>query len=175
MVIATQNPIEHEGTYPLPDSQLDRFLMTIRVGYPGRDAEIDILDAHGRGDALADLAPVVSGQNILAMTRAVRKVHVAPALSSYLVDIAHATRQHPQLALGMSPRATLALQRAARSRAAAVGRNYVTPDDVKALAEPVLAHRLLLRPEARMRGGSNADIVAEILQRVPVPQIASPR
>lgn len=175
MVIATQNPIEHEGTYPLPDSQLDRFLMTIRVGYPAREAELEILDALGRGDALAELRPVVSSHNILAMTRAVRKVHVAPALSSYLVDIAHATRQHPQLALGMSPRATLALQRAARSRAAAVGRNYVTPDDVKALAEPVLAHRLLLRPEARMRGGSNADVVAEILQRVPVPQVASPR
>jgi MoxR-like ATPase len=174
MVIATQNPIEHEGTYPLPDSQLDRFLMTISVGYPSREAELEILETHATGDALDDLRPVVSAKNVIAMTRAVKKVHVAPAIKTYLVEIASTTRQHPHLALGMSPRATLALQRAARSRAAAVGRNYVTPDDVKALAEPVLAHRLLLRPEARMRGGSNADVVAEVLQRVPVPRVPAP-
>ncbi|MEQ8716030.1 MAG: MoxR family ATPase [Acidimicrobiales bacterium] len=174
MVIATQNPIEHEGTYPLPDSQLDRFLMTISVGYPSREAELEILETHATGDALDDLRPVVSAQNVIAMTRAVKKVHVAPAIKTYLVEIANTTRQHPHLTLGMSPRATLALQRAARSRAAAVGRGYVTPDDVKALAEPVLAHRLLLRPEARMRGGSNADVVAEVLQRVPVPRVPAP-
>ena len=169
MVIATQNPIEHEGTYPLPESQLDRFLMRVSVGYPTAQAELDILEAHGDHDALADISAVISAAQIAALATAARGVHVAPGLKGYLVDLANATRRHPSLALGMSPRATLALQRVARSRAAAEGRSYVVPDDLKALAEPVLAHRLLVTPEAQLQGVTAADALAEVLHAVPVP------
>jgi MoxR-like ATPase len=169
MVIATQNPIEHEGTYPLPESQLDRFLMRVSVGYPDRDAEIDVLDAHGDHNTLADIGPVATAADVQGMINAVRTVHVAPALKSYLVDLADASRHHPHLTLGMSPRATLSLQRVARARAAALGRAYVIPDDIKALAQPVLAHRLLVRPEAQLQGISAADALTEILSSVPVP------
>jgi MoxR-like ATPase len=169
MVIATQNPIEHEGTYPLPESQLDRFLMRVSVGYPDRHSELDVLDTHADADALARLSPVVSASDIVALAAAVRTVHVAPSLKGYLVDLAEATRRHPHLLLGMSPRATLALQRVARARAAAADRNYVIPDDFKALAEPVLAHRLIVTPEAQLQGIRGADVLDEILDSVPVP------
>jgi MoxR-like ATPase len=169
MVIATQNPIEHEGTYPLPESQLDRFLMRVSVGYPSPDSELEILDTHGSHDALADIGSVVSAADIEQLALAAREVHVAPALKSYLVDLANASRRHPNLALGMSPRATLALQRVARARAAANGRSYVVPDDLKALAEPVLAHRLLVTPEAQLQGINAADALGEVLRSVPVP------
>ena len=169
MVIATQNPIEHEGTYPLPDSQLDRFLMRVSVGYPGRDAELTILDAHGDHDALVDLGPVITASQVEGMTRAVRSVHVADPLRGYLVDLANATRRHPGVAIGMSPRATLALQRVARALAAMRGRSYVVPDDFKELAGPVLAHRLTLSPEARLQGLTADDVVADVLQDVPIP------
>jgi MoxR-like ATPase len=169
MVIATQNPIEHEGTYPLPESQLDRFLMRVSVGYPSPDAELEILDAHGDHDAYRDLGPVISAEHVQAMASAARSVHMAPSLKAYLVDIAQATRRTPHLALGMSPRATLSLQRVAKARAAAHGRGYVTPDDVKALAVPVLAHRLLVTPEAQLQGLSPADVLGEVLRAVPVP------
>ena len=169
MVIATQNPIEHEGTYPLPESQLDRFLMRVSVGYPDRDAEIDVLEAHGGTSTLDDVTPVATAADVQGMAAAARTVHVAPPVKAYLVDLAEATRRHPRLSLGMSPRATLSLQRVARARAAAAGRTYVVPDDVKALAEPVLAHRLLLTPEAQLQGISSADVLAEVLASVPVP------
>jgi MoxR-like ATPase len=169
MVIATQNPIEHEGTYPLPESQLDRFLMRVSVGYPSRDAEIEVLDTHGDHNPLDGIRPVATGSDVEAMIDAVRAVHVAPSIKAYLVDLANASRRHRHLALGMSPRATLSLQRVARARAAAEGRPYVLPDDVKALAEPVLAHRLLITPEAQLQGISSADALAEILAQVPVP------
>jgi MoxR-like ATPase len=169
MVIATQNPIEHEGTYPLPDSQLDRFLMRVSVGYPGRDAELTILDAHGDHDALADLGPVVTASQVEGMAQAVRSVHVADPLRGYLVDLANATRRHPGVAIGMSPRATLALQRVARALAAMRGRSYVVPDDFKELAGPVLSHRLTLSPEARLQGLTAEDVVADVLQDVPIP------
>jgi len=169
MVIATQNPIEHEGTYPLPDSQLDRFLMRVSVGYPSRDAELTILDAHGDHDALVDLGPVITASQVEGMTRAVRSVHVADPLRGYLVDLANATRRHPGVAIGMSPRATLALQRVARALAAMRGRSYVVPDDFKELAGPVLAHRLTLSPEARLQGLTADDVVADVLQDVPIP------
>ncbi len=169
MVIATQNPIEHEGTYPLPESQLDRFLMRVSVGYPSRDAELEILEAHGDHDVLDDIAPVATTAHIAQLSDAAKAVHVAPALRGYLVEIAHASRRHPTLELGMSPRATLALQRVARSRAAISGRSYVTPDDLKALAEPVLAHRLLVTPEAQLQGINASDALAEVLASVPVP------
>jgi MoxR-like ATPase len=169
MVIATQNPIEHEGTYPLPESQLDRFLMRVSVGYPARASELEMLEAHGDHDALADIGAVAQASDVQAMVEFVRQVHLAPSLKGYLVDLADATRRHPRLALGTSPRAVLSLQRAARARAAAAGRNYVVPDDLKALAVPVLAHRLLTTPEAQLAGVRPADVVHEILRTVPVP------
>jgi MoxR-like ATPase len=169
MVIATQNPIEHEGTYPLPESQLDRFLMRVSVGYPSPHAELEILDAHGDHDPFRDIGPVVDSADVQRLAQATRQVHVAPSLKAYLVDVAQATRRSSHLALGVSPRATLALQRVAKARAAAEGRNYVLPDDVKALAVPVLAHRLIVTPEAQLQGLSPADALAEVLRAVPVP------
>ncbi len=169
MVIATQNPIEHEGTYPLPESQLDRFLMRVSVGYPSRSAEIDILETHGDHTSLDDIGAVVSAVEIEAMIATARSVHVAPSLRAYLVDLADTTRRHPQFALGMSPRATLSLMRVARARAAADSRSYVIPDDFKALAGPVLAHRLLVTAEAQLQGATSADLLDEILRRVAIP------
>ena len=169
MVIATQNPIEHEGTYPLPESQLDRFLMRVSVGYPDREAELEVLDTHGERSPLDAIVPVVTHREVQGMIAAVRTVHVAPAVKGYLVDLADATRRHPDLTLGMSPRATLSLQRVARARAASLGRTYVVPDDVKTLAVPVLAHRLLTTPEAQLRGRSAASVLEEILETIPVP------
>jgi MoxR-like ATPase len=169
MVMATQNPIEHEGTYPLPESQLDRFLMRLAMGYPARAAELDILDRHGETGPLATLRPVCTSADVHGMVLAARTVHVAPPLKHYLVDLAEATRRHPGVALGMSPRSTLALQRASRARAAALGRGYVIPDDVKLLAEPVLAHRIVLAPDATLHGVDARQVIAEVLAAVPVP------
>jgi len=169
MVIATQNPIEHEGTYPLPESQLDRFLMRVSVGYPSPHAELEILDTHGDHDPFRDIGPVVNGEDVQRLAQATRQVHVAPSLKAYLVDVAQATRRSSHLSLGVSPRATLALQRVAKARAAAEGRSYVLPDDVKALAVPVLAHRLIVTPEAQLQGISPGDALAEVLRAVPVP------
>jgi MoxR-like ATPase len=169
MVIATQNPVEHEGTYPLPESQLDRFLMRVSLGYPARQAEIDILEVHASSGTFPNIGPVASAAQITAMVNTVRQIHVAPALKSYLVDVADATRRHPGLSLGMSPRATLSLMRASRARAAAAGRTYVIPDDVKALAEPVLAHRLVLSAEAQLAGATAASMLAQVFGSVAVP------
>ena len=170
IVIATQNPIEHEGTYPLPESQLDRFLMRIRMGYPARRAEIAILDTHGGSlDALDDLDAVLSGSDVETMVRLAQAVHVAPSLKGYIVDVAEASRRHSDLALGVSPRAALGLQRAARARAASLGRDYVVPDDLKDLAFTVLEHRLALTPEAQMRGVDRADVLGSALASVRVP------
>ena len=169
MVIATQNPVEHQGTYPLPDSQLDRFLMRIDVGYPDRRAEAVILETHGGADPVDALEPVVSTNEVETMIATARELHVAPSIRAYVVDLAAATRQHPSLALGMSPRASLALQRAARARAASLGRDFVTPDDVKELAPPVLEHRLSLSAEAEMSGVLVGEVLGEVLGSVPVP------
>ncbi len=169
MVIATQNPLEHEGTYPLPESQLDRFLMRIEVGYPSKQDELEILDAHGTDNPLDTLRPVVDSQTVSMLADHASKVFMAPGIKRYLVQIANATRDHPSLILGMSTRATLALQRASRVRAAAQGRDYVLPDDVKHLAVPVLAHRLLLDPQARARGTPATRIVEDIMSSVPAP------
>ncbi|MDZ7673672.1 MAG: MoxR family ATPase [Acidimicrobiales bacterium] len=170
LVIATQNPIEHEGTFPLPDSQLDRFLMRIEVGYPGAEAELAMLDRHGQSDPLGSVTPVLSTSDVLTLRGTAAGNHVAPALKQYLVSIAEATRTHPQFDLGMSPRATLSLLRVTRVWAAMGGRDYVTPDDVKQLAEPVLAHRLLVTPEADLQGIDSAAILADVLDSVPVPR-----
>jgi MoxR-like ATPase len=169
MVIATQNPIEHEGTYPLPDSQLDRFLMRIHMGYPARDAEITMLDTHATTNIIDDLTSVASAQDIENMIEVARGIHVAPSLKGYIVDLAEATRRHPNLALGMSPRSALALQRAARALAAASGRDYIVPDDIKGIARPVLEHRLTLTPEARLGSVESSDLLDDILRSVPVP------
>ena len=170
LVIATQNPIESEGTYPLPESQLDRFLLKVSVGYPDRDAELQILASHGDHDLLDDIRPVLTAAQVNGLAAAARTVHIAPALQGYLVDLAEATRTHPHVAVGMSPRATLALQRVARARAATRNRSYVTPDDIKALAGPVLAHRLLLSPAARAARADAASVIAEVLDRLPIPE-----
>jgi MoxR-like ATPase len=169
MVIATQNPIEHEGTYPLPESQLDRFLMRVSVGYPSPDAELEILDTHGDHDAYRDIGSVIGNEEVMGLSAAAKGVHVAPSLKAYLVDLAQATRRSAHLALGISPRATLALLRVTKARAASHGRAYVIPDDVKALASPVLAHRLLVTPEAQLQGMSPSDALDEVLRAVPVP------
>ncbi len=169
MVIATQNPIEHEGTYPLPESQLDRFLMKVSVGYPSRDHELEMLDTHGASSAVDDIGPVVSSDDVRSMIATVKSIHVAPSIKAYLVELADATRHHPLIAMGASPRATLSMQRVSRAVAAATGRSFVTPDDVKLLAGPVLTHRLMVTPEAQIQGFTASDALAEILGTVPVP------
>ncbi len=169
MVIATQNPIEQEGTYRLPESQLDRFLLRLSLGYPSREAELSILDVQGSGTTPATLGAVVTVAEVLAMIDAVRGVHLASPLKAYLVDLAEFSRRHPGIALGMSPRATLQLARAVRATAAARGRNYATPDDVKSVAHAVLCHRLVLRPEAMSRGLTAQQAVTEVLAAVPIP------
>ena len=169
MVAATQNPVEQEGTYRLPESQLDRFLMRLSLGYPGRDAEVAILDSNGAADALHALRPVVSSAEILGMCQAVRTVHIAPVLKGYMVDLSETSRSHPGLLLGLSPRATLQLARATRARAATHGRDYAIPDDVKAVSVPVLAHRMMLRPDAASRGLVPEVVVNDLFAAVPVP------
>ncbi len=169
MVIATQNPIEHEGTYPLPEAQLDRFMMRVTLGYPARNKELEMLDAHGVRSVFEDLTPVLNGEDVVRMTEYAETVHVSPELKGYLVDISEATRRDPDLLLGASPRATLFMQRAARVRAAAAGRGYTSPDDVKALLRPMLSHRMILRPEAQMRAASIGDVLDRIAASVPVP------
>jgi MoxR-like ATPase len=169
MVIATQNPLEHEGTFPLPESQLDRFMMRLSVGYPSRDSELEILDRHGSGSPLEELEPVAEAATVAKLTAVAREVHVAPTLRRYIVDLTEVTRDHPDLYLGASPRASLFLLKAARAGAASRGRDYVVPDDIQNLAVPVLGHRLLLSPEAQMRGATVAEVLEGLLGRVPIP------
>jgi MoxR-like ATPase len=169
MVVATQNPIEHEGTYPLPEAQLDRFMMRLSMGYPARDKELEMLEAHGQHSTLDDLGPVVDAADVNRMIDIASGVYVADAIRSYLVDLSDATRNEPDLLLGASPRATLYMQRAARTSAATLGRDYVTPDDVKDMLHPVLNHRLILQPEAQMRGAGVQSIIDSISARVGVP------
>jgi MoxR-like ATPase len=169
MVIATQNPVEQEGTYRLPESQLDRFLMRLSLGYPDREAELAIVQTHGSNAAMSDLQAVVTTEEVMALIEAVRTVHLAATLQGYMVDLAEASRRHPALLLGLSPRATLQLSRATRARAASQGREYATPDDVKAVAEPVLSHRVMLRPDAMSRGVTGTTVIREIVGSVPVP------
>ncbi|MGH9095473.1 MAG: AAA family ATPase [Acidimicrobiales bacterium] len=169
LVIATQNPSEHEGTYPLPESQLDRFLLRVRMGYPERGAEITMLERQSSGIAVDELQPVVGPDAVSTLVATAAKVHVAAALKGYIVDLAAATRRHPAFALGMSPRAALGLQASARALAASLGRDYVIPDDIKSLLAPVLGHRLVLAPEAIMAGTSKAEALADTVRGVPVP------
>jgi MoxR-like ATPase len=173
LVIATQNPVELEGTYPLPEAQLDRFLMKLPMGYPDRDAETMILETHGAGYVGPDdLEPVTTAADVAAAADLITTVHVAPAIRSYIVDVADGTRRQPDLALGVSPRGSLALQRAARAMAAAAGRDYVIPDDVKSLAPTVLTHRMLVTPEAELRGVTSDEVLDRVLAQLPVPGAA---
>ena len=169
LVIATQNPVEHEGTYPLPESQLDRFLLRVRMGYPERAAEIAMLERQGSAASVEALSAITEPNAVQAMVRLASQVHVASALKGYIVDLAAATRRHPALELGMSPRSALALQRCARALAASLGRDYVIPDDIKSLVGPVLEHRLVLSPAAALSGAETADVLGEVLRSVPVP------
>jgi MoxR-like ATPase len=169
MVIATQNPVELEGTYPLPEAQRDRFMMRLSIGYPSVEAELQVLEVHGQGDRTNQLQPVMDAQQVAALIDAAKSLHAAAPLQRYVVELVRATRSHPAVELGASPRAALALLRAARAQAASEGRDYVVPDDVKGLAQPVLAHRLILSPEATMADRSAAEVVDELLASVPIP------
>ncbi|MCB9529767.1 MAG: MoxR family ATPase [Myxococcales bacterium] len=168
-VVATQNPADYQGTYPLPEAQLDRFLLRIRLGYPEGQSELDMLYAQRLGHPLDRVEPVLDGPALTALQDEVRRVHVEEPVGRYLLDLARRTRAHPDLALGASPRAALALFRAAQARALLAGRDYATPGDVQALADAVLAHRLVLRPKAEYAGRTTAQVVAEIVAAAPVP------
>ncbi|MEX0977393.1 MAG: MoxR family ATPase [Pirellulales bacterium] len=172
LVIGTQNPIDHEGTFPLPEAQLDRFLMRFSLGYPSMDQELKMLDMLERGHPLDRLEPVVTAAELVACQRAVREVHVDEKVRKYLLQIVHETRSHDDLSLGASPRASLALFRTGQAMAAILGRNFVLPDDVKRVAPSVLMHRLIVRPESRLRKVTSAQIVDEILGEIPVPTLA---
>ena len=171
MVIATQNPIEMEGTYPLPEAQRDRFTARISMGYPSAEAELAMLDSHGSSSPLDTLEPVARAEDISELISAVRAVHVAEALKQYVIRLVAATRASPELRLGASPRATLHLLRAGRARAALDGRDFVIPDDMQALALPVLAHRLLPSAEAVVTRQPPEQVLAAIVDRVPLPQL----
>ncbi len=169
MVLATQNPIEYEGTFPLPEAQVDRFLMRIRLGYPARDQEIDVLERQQFRHPFNDLQQIVTAEELSEMQEAVKSVYVSPAVKRYIVDLTNQTREHPEVYLGASPRGSLALYRTGQARAAIKGRDYVLPDDIKALAVPTLAHRVILGPGARLRDLSPQQVVEEITGTVAVP------
>jgi len=170
LVLATQNPIEYEGTYPLPEAQLDRFLLRMSVGYPARDDEWRMLARRAeRGHDEVELRPVVDRQTLLELQRAVERVHVSEPVGLYIVDVVAATRSAPSVQVGASPRGSLALLKLARARAALRGRDFVTPDDVKEVAVPALAHRLTLRPELWVQRVSGEDVVRDRLETVPTP------
>ena len=172
LVLATQNPIEYEGTYPLPEAQLDRFLIRMRVGYPTPDAELEILRRRlERREDEAALMPVVDRDKLVGMQHAVEDVHVSDSIRRYIVALAGATRESPSVQVGASPRGTLALMKLGRVKAALDGRDFVVPDDVKAIAVPALAHRLALRPELWVQRVQAEDVVGECLNSVPVPAI----
>jgi MoxR-like ATPase len=170
MVVATQNPIDMEGTYVLPEAQLDRFLMKLTIGYPTADAEAAVLRTQKMGATVDHLLPVLNANDVAAMIESVHRVEVAPALEHYIVAIAATTRSMSELRLGVSPRGSLALLRAARAFAATAGRSYVVPEDVKTMAPAVLAHRVILQPDAELQGRTGAELIARALQSVPVPR-----
>lgn len=170
MVMATQNPIEYEGTYPLPEAQLDRFLLRLGVGYPSREDEAALLgERAARGQDDVELRPVIDAPELLRLQSAVEQVHVSESMRLYMVDVVTATRDNPRTQLGASPRGSLALLKLGRARAALLGRDFVTPEDVKAVAVPALGHRLTLRPELWVQRVRQDDVVRECLESVPVP------
>jgi MoxR-like ATPase len=170
LVLATQNPIEYEGTYPLPEAQLDRFLLRVSFGYPSRSDEWEVLSRRmERREDEVELTPVVDGQTLLALQGAIEDVHVSDAVGSYIVDLVTATRTSTSTTVGASPRGSLAVLKLARCKAALAGRDFVTPDDVKAVAVPGLAHRMMLKPELWVQQLAAEDIVRELLETVPTP------
>ena len=173
LVIGTQNPVDHEGTFPLPEAQLDRFLVRISLGYPSMDQELKMLEMQEQAHPVNAVQPVVTAADLLAAQRAVRAVHVDDKVRRYLMQIVHETREHEDLSLGASPRASLALFRTGQAMAAILGRNFVLPDDVKRVAPSVLTHRLIVRPESRLRKVTAASIVEEILSEIPVPTLTA--
>jgi MoxR-like ATPase len=170
MVVATQNPIDFQGTYPLPEVQLDRFAMRLHIGYADAEAEFKILTARDASDPVAALDSVVPADRLSKMIGAIQQMQLKPELIRYVVDIAAASRSHDDLRLGVSTRATLTLLAVLRAHAVGQGRSWVDPDDVKYLAEPVLAHRMLVTPAAELDGVTSADVLAEILDKVAVPR-----
>jgi len=171
LVVATQNPIEYEGTYPLPEAQLDRFLLRTAFGYPTRDGEVDVLTRRiDRRTDEVELQTVIDRETLLEMQRSIETVHVADSVREYCVDLVVATRTSPSVAVGASPRGSLALLKLARCRAALQGRDYVLPDDVKAITVPALAHRVVLRPELWVQRITEEDVVQEVLESVPTPR-----
>lgn len=172
IVIATQNPVDHEGTFPLPEAQLDRFLMRFSLGYPTMEEELSMLDKLQLAHPIDSIKPVISAEDMVSAQKAVRQVHVDPKVRSYIAQIVHGTRDHEDLRLGASPRASIALFRASQALAAVRGRNFVQPDDVKRIASPVLTHRLILQPESRLRKVTAQEIVLDVVADVPVPLIA---
>lgn len=173
LILATQNPIEYEGTFPLPEAQLDRFLLRIQLGYPTPAEEISILSAQQYEHPLQNTFQVVSSQELVEAQHAIREVYVADEVKQYIIALVTATRQHPDVYLGSSPRGSLALFRTSQARAAMAGRDYVIPDDVKALAEVTLAHRVIIGPAARIKDISSRIIVQDILANTPVPGAAA--
>ncbi len=169
IVLATQNPIEYEGTFPLPEAQLDRFLIRVSLGYPNRNEEIEVLIRQQQSHPLSQLEQVIDISELIAAQEAIRSVHVDRLIREYIVVLVEATRRHEDVYLGASPRGSLALQIASQARAAIFGRDYVIPDDVKALADATLAHRLILSPSARVRNGDSRSVIAEIVRSTPVP------
>jgi len=171
LVVATQNPIEYEGTYPLPEAQLDRFLLRTAFGYPTRDGEVDVLTRRiDRGTDEVELRTVIDRETLLEMQRSIETVHVADSVREYCVDLVVATRTSPSTAVGASPRGSLALLKLARCRAVLQGRDYTLPDDVKAITVPALAHRVVLRPELWVQRITEEDVVQEVLESVPTPR-----
>ncbi|MBE3564769.1 MAG: MoxR family ATPase [Thermogemmatispora sp.] len=169
MVMATQNPIEYEGTFPLPEAQLDRFMMNISLGYPSPADEINILNSQQHHHPLEDLQQIMTAEELLEIQKQIRAIHVDQSIREYIVAITNATRHHGNIYLGASPRGSLALFRAAQALAAIRGRSYVIPDDVKMMVKPTLAHRIIVTPAARVRSVTSSAILDEILQTVPVP------
>ena len=169
MVLATQNPIEYEGTFPLPEAQLDRFMLRIRLGYPGKDEEIEILDRQQHQHPINSLQQVVGIEELLAAQEAVREIYVDPLVKEYIVNIVRQTREHPDVYLGSSSRGALAIYRLGQARAALLGRDYVLPDDVKALAGPALGHRIIVGPAARIKDIEPEQIVQDLLDNMAVP------
>jgi len=175
LVLATQNPIEYEGTYPLPEAQLDRFLLRVGFGYPGPDDEWEMLSRRlERGSDEVELDPVIDGPTLLRLQAAIEQVHVGPSVGRYMVELVNATRASGSTAVGASPRGSLALLKLSRCRAALDGRDFVTPDDVKAIAVPALAHRLMLKPELWVQRLSADDVVRDLLEHVPTPAAEEP-
>ncbi|HID05860.1 MAG TPA: MoxR family ATPase [Armatimonadetes bacterium] len=168
-LMATENPIEQRGTYPLPESQKDRFLIRIRMGYPGRDQEVDVLSRQVHGHPIAKVQAVLNPEEVVQLQQAVLQVHVADALKEYIVALVEVTRRHPHVSWGASPRGSLGLMRASQAWALKQGRAYVLPDDIKHLAVPVLSHRLILQPAASVKGINPETVVDDVLQSVPVP------